>query len=756
MLIVGYKNDGICRMDGNLVFRLCAQGEPLQNVYFKLSAPDVFRGSLKERCIFIPYIFPDSNLDFTIPYRCAHSFNRSEAEFQVTAEFSVNGEAHIWRGSFQREFEVRQSTVTQNIYNIHNETTVNGATNGFAYVDNGTTLPGQSEPEIPEDFGTFKQINGRCLRAESEQNVPLLVQIDSGKEFERGIKNQLNIHFSPCFHANCGRNFTLKKISGTLTAGGQARAFVLDHFSSTTCRIGDYSFTRSTAHIPVCFPPDVTQVELCQLTCAGEMNGEEFCYSMPENISCMFPVLKDVERTDTEDPGNLPMIADFTVQKNIAKILTATTVENTEFTLFLRALSVTDSAGQDTLLRKLGGTSVSELDFSVTASAFSVHYLTRFNYEIKEIREPEKVESDFARACRLFGTHGDGLNPGAAFELFRKEYEASPADRTLATYLGECYLLGCGTPRNESKGLDLIRRAADAGAADAMLNFAECCFAGVGMTADIELGKKYLLAAVDAGNPDAKCRLAEMYLNGNYFTENIPAAVKLYTEAAGNADADYALACIQYFGLAGERDAESAAATFERLAKKGHLYAKVMYARCHENELSPEQIAKICLQLPEGDSALHGLAYSMLGEAALCMNDLKHAAQYFCKGSACGNVKAIYQYAMCCLDGKGMPRNSRDGVELLMYASQRNFRPAMLELAECYLRGIGLYADYDAAFGILKDFIPLKDPRGDFLLGMCYYHGMGVEENERSGIAYFRRSAENGYTPAKEYLEEIL
>ena len=756
MLIVGYKNDGICRMDGNLAFRLCAQGEPLQNVYFKLTAPDVFRGSLKERCVFIPYVFPDSNLDFTIPYRCAHSFNRTEAEFQVSAEFTVNGNAYLWRGSFQREFEVRQSTVTQNIYNIRNETTVNGAASGFAYVDNGTTLPGQVEPEKSPDAGTFKPINGRCINSVSEQNVPLLVQIDSGKEFERGIKNQLTIHFLPCFRANCGRDFTLKKVSGTLFAGGLARAFVLDHFSTADCRICDYSFPRYTAQIPVCFPPDVTQVELCQLTCAGEMNGADFCYSMPDHVSCMFPVLKEVEHTDTEIPGNVPMTADLAIQKNIASLLTSASVDITDNTLYLRALSVTDSAGQEMLMRKLGGTSAGELDFTGTASAFSVHYLSRFHYEIKEIKEPEKVESDFAKACRLFGKHGDGLNPDAAFEIFRKEYEASPADRTLGAYLGECYLLGYGTARNAAKGLDLIRRAADAGAPEAMLNFAECCFAGVGMAADIELGKKYLQAAVAAGDPDAKCRLAGMYLEGIYFAENIPAAVKLYSEAAGCADADYALACIQYFGLAGDRDAASAAATFERLAKNGHVYAKVMYARCHENELSPEQIVKLCLPIPEGGSALHGLAYSMLGEAAWRVNDLKRAVQYFSKGSSCGNMKAIYRYAMCCLEGKGIQRNSRAGVDLLLYASQHNYRPAMLELAECYLRGIGLYADHDAAFSILKDFIPLKDPRGDFLLGMCYYHGMGTEESEKTGIAYFRRSAENGYQPAKDYLEEIL
>ena len=79
----------------------------------------------------------------------------------------------------------------------------------------------------------------------------------------------------------------------------------------------------------------------------------------------------------------------------------------------------------------------------------------------------------------------------------------------------------------------------------------------------------------------------------------------------------------------------------------------------------------------------------------------------------------------------------------------------MLQLAECWLRGLGVYQDYSQAVEILKKFDNSNDPHYLFLMGMCHYHGLGIDEDEAAGLRLLKRSADAGYPPAVEYLEDI-
>ena len=56
---------------------------------------------------------------------------------------------------------------------------------------------------------------------------------------------------------------------------------------------------------------------------------------------------------------------------------------------------------------------------------------------------------------------------------------------------------------------------------------------------------------------------------------------------------------------------------------------------------------------------------------------------------------------------------------------------------------------------ILRKFDGCNDPHYLFLMGMCQYHGWGIAEDEAAGLRLLKRSADAGYPPAVEYLEDI-
>lgn len=42
-----------------------------------------------------------------------------------------------------------------------------------------------------------------------------------------------------------------------------------------------------------------------------------------------------------------------------------------------------------------------------------------------------------------------------------------------------------------------------------------------------------------------------------------------------------------------------------------------------------------------------------------------------------------------------------------------------------------------------------------FILGLCYYEGKGVEQNKAEAVKWFRKAAEQGHELAKEALKDL-
>lgn len=155
--------------------------------------------------------------------------------------------------------------------------------------------------------------------------------------------------------------------------------------------------------------------------------------------------------------------------------------------------------------------------------------------------------------------------------------------------LGNCYFYGHGIEKNESRAVELYRRAANVGYPSGQLRLGECFYAGVGAHKDLDKAVQLYLRAAKQGNVPAKCRLGFHFFSeasGN--EEHTKLAVKYWKEAAssGHQLAQFHLAVCLEKGIGVSRDMMEARLWYVKSAAKGHFGAKWSLQR-----LLDEQVA---------------------------------------------------------------------------------------------------------------------------------------------------------------------
>jgi TPR repeat protein len=68
---------------------------------------------------------------------------------------------------------------------------------------------------------------------------------------------------------------------------------------------------------------------------------------------------------------------------------------------------------------------------------------------------------------------------------------------------------------------------------------------------------------------------------------------------------------------------------------------------------------------------------------------------------------------------------------------------AQMYIARCYLDGIGLQKDPDAALFFAKDASDKGSSWADFFLGRMYYYGYGIEVNYKSSFRHYKKAVKD-------------
>lgn len=84
-----------------------------------------------------------------------------------------------------------------------------------------------------------------------------------------------------------------------------------------------------------------------------------------------------------------------------------------------------------------------------------------------------------------------------------------------------------------------------------------------------------------------------------------------------------------------------------------------------------------------------------------------------------------------------------------------NNSDAMVNLGVCYFNGTGVKQNEEKAVELYSKAAEMNHSSAMYNLGYCYSHGRGVNQNEEKAVEFYRLAATFGSIKAKEYLSSI-
>lgn len=296
---------------------------------------------------------------------------------------------------------------------------------------------------------------------------------------------------------------------------------------------------------------------------------------------------------------------------------------------------------------------------------------------------------------------------------------ADKGDTEAAYLLGQFYEKGIGIQRDPSEALRYYHLAADKGHADALLSYGLLCH----VIEPNELGRQKALdafrRAAKLGNSMARVAIAFHVISSPDGQQEALEQLRAAAEEK-NAQATCALGVCTLEGRCGlKADSNEAFRLFDTAATLGHADAICNVAYCYEQGIGVEQNAAQAV--------------------ALYQELLSHK-----------NVpQAMYNLALCLLEGRGCEQDKHAGVVWLFKAAQANHAEAVCELARCAAEGIGMYQNQDKAYDLLHAAAELGSARAQFALYLCYRDGKGgVEQSPELAERYLQAAAKNGFPQA--------
>lgn len=238
---------------------------------------------------------------------------------------------------------------------------------------------------------------------------------------------------------------------------------------------------------------------------------------------------------------------------------------------------------------------------------------------------------------------------------------------------------------------------------------AELYFEGEGVTQDAKESLHWHRKAAEQGNASSQLVLADWYNEGDLVPKNEKEAFKWMLKAAqnGNHEAQLKVGLYYAIGLGHRRNSEEAAYWYRKSADNDNSIAQFLLGLCY---------VKGCGVKP----------------------NYNKATEWFCRTAE--------QFSMVC-----DPANPEDYVGLMLDAG--------IKADPLYLTVYGVLID--SALGAeeptLNDNAVKKAENGDidmqYLLGIFYMTGFGVDKNTGEALKWFRKASKLGSAKAKSFLD---
>ena len=325
---------------------------------------------------------------------------------------------------------------------------------------------------------------------------------------------------------------------------------------------------------------------------------------------------------------------------------------------------------------------------------------------------------------------------------------------------------------------------------------------GIALSKEKRYGEAFPLIEKEARQGDAKAQfyLGKMYDFGEGTKKDLKKAIYWYRQGAsqGNPKAMYNLAYLYAYGEGVEKDLKKAVELYSQAAKKGLPMAQYNLSLMYVDGKGVEQnydkafewAYKAAVQGHQKAQYNVGYSYSA-GEGV--KQDYAKALEWYHKAADHGSVKALHAIGVAYQFGEGVPVDRGEAAKWYEKAAEQNYLPSIQNLGALYMAdGDGLSEDWDKTYYWSQKGLELGDKGISALrLGIIYFSGHGSHpvdnakatyyfnlagENGRAdawywlgtmqeygfggkpdmdkAMAYYRRSADEGFKPAEKRLEQ--
>ena len=161
--------------------------------------------------------------------------------------------------------------------------------------------------------------------------------------------------------------------------------------------------------------------------------------------------------------------------------------------------------------------------------------------------------------------------------------EGSDGDMLCLGIWGFCLLQGFFDVKDESRGIDLLKRSAERGNPFGQNILGNCYFYGWGVTRDVRIAFECYKASAEQGDSDGQHNLGLCYQSGTGVDKDSAEAVRLFKQSAeqGHSESQYLLACCYLVGEGADQDPTEAVRWFRLSAEQGHSDAQSHLGFCY-------------------------------------------------------------------------------------------------------------------------------------------------------------------------------
>mmetsp|Transcript_30539 Transcript_30539/g.74381 ORF Transcript_30539/g.74381 Transcript_30539/m.74381 type:complete len:1391 (+) Transcript_30539:190-4362(+) len=302
-------------------------------------------------------------------------------------------------------------------------------------------------------------------------------------------------------------------------------------------------------------------------------------------------------------------------------------------------------------------------------------------------------------------------------------------------------------PEEVKEAIDIIKKAAEDGDADAIVSLAMCHMKGRGLDRDPEKAFALLNDERLKKNPKALTAVGRCYQFGIGVAKDQKSAIQKYQIAA---DLDYSDARVELAwcfarGDGIPREPELAFQIFSELASGRHSGAMCGLGYCYQKGLGVDVDEKVAISKYEESAAKnYPSAYTHLGKCFMATKNYNKALKLFEKASALGDRRGKYYLARCLHDGRGTERAPKKAVELYQEAAVLGDTEALIKLGRCYMKGDGIKQDPEKAVNLYVRATELDSTGGMISLGECYERATGVARDFVKSASLYQQAADKG------------